>query len=229
MGSYLRPDDRWLIDWADDDFAHPYADVTGDYHSYYVRYGADTESNPSQIQLTKAQGILRLDDTNNRYDPGSINTDIDTSALRRPHTCRLEARQYVPFFDMTITPPAASAGFPASAYHRSHDPTRGHIPAGQNGQLFQLPGTSERYDLFTMTRENPGGVPDGHETLEINTGGGQRGQPNELPDYLMTLGWDWYMIVNGFYVPSSASVNPVSGREFEIRLDAVGATSFPTI
>ena len=111
MPSYLRPEEHWLIDWADDDFAHPFADVSGDLHSHYVRYGADTESSARDILLSRAQGRLRLDDSDNRYDPGSINTDISSSDLRRPHKARLEHRQFVPFFDMMITPKNARVNY----------------------------------------------------------------------------------------------------------------------
>ena len=224
MPSYLRPDDHWFIDWDDDGYMHEHSDVTGDYDSYLIRYGADTESNPSDIRLVRSQGTLRLEDSDNKYDPGSINTDIETSALRRPHACKMESWQYVPFFDMTITPTNARVNY---AYHRSHDPVRGHIPSGQNTNLFTLPDTTERYDLFTMTRDNPGDP--NLETLEINTGGGRAGSPQELPSYLMGLGWDWYMIVNGFYIPSSASVNPPSGREFEILFKDVPGMTYDNV
>ena len=224
MPSYLRPVDHWFIDWDDDGYMHEHSDVTQNYDSYRLRYGADTESNPSDIRLTQGDGILRLDDTRNRYDPGSINNDISTSALRRPHACKMESWQYVPFFDMTITPTNARVNY---AYHRSHDPVRGHIPSGQNTNLFTLPGTTERYDLFTMTRDNPGDP--NLETLEINTGGGRAGSVNELPAYLEGLGWDWYMIVNGFYIPSSASVNPPSGREFEILFKDVSGMTYDNV
>ena len=56
MAGYRRPDDRWWIDWDNDNYQHPFADVTGDYDTYTVRYGADTESNPSEIKLTQAHG-----------------------------------------------------------------------------------------------------------------------------------------------------------------------------
>ena len=103
MASYIRPDDRWWIDWNDSKteqayqaaghtpYDHPFSDVTADYDSYTVRYGADTESNPASIALTQAHGKLRLNDIHNRYDPGSVNSDIESSLLRKPHKVKLVA------------------------------------------------------------------------------------------------------------------------------------------
>ena len=92
MASYIRPDDRWWIDWNGNGlYDHPFSDVTDDYDSYQIRYGADTESNPAEIKLTQAHGRLRLNDTHNRYDPGSVNDDISTRLLRLPRACKLES------------------------------------------------------------------------------------------------------------------------------------------
>ena len=111
MAGYLRPDDRWWIDWNNSGlYDHPYSDVTPYYHSYIVRYGADTESNPAEVQLTKAQGILRLEDSVNRFDPGSVNTDIAERNLRQPHRCKLESQYERTLFDMTISPPTRRSG-----------------------------------------------------------------------------------------------------------------------
>ena len=126
MAGFIRPDDRWLIDWNDTGlYDHTYSDVTPYYHSYIVRYGADTESNPAEVNLTKAQGILRLEDSANRFDPGSAVgiADIGARQLRQGHLCKLEAQFVRPLFDMNISPPPRAVG--GYIYRSDTDPTVG--------------------------------------------------------------------------------------------------------
>ena len=78
----FRPTDRILIDWGDDGYEHPFADVTENLQSYDIRYGADVVKNPKEIVITKAEGRLVLDNSTFRYSYGSFtNDDIDEVAL----------------------------------------------------------------------------------------------------------------------------------------------------
>ena len=100
MPSRVRLRDVWLVDWDSTVaanleltrggyYSHAHADVSDDVDSYLVRWGAATEADPNQIELTSAKGVLRLFNRDNRYDPEAGHQDIEKRLLRKPHLCVL--------------------------------------------------------------------------------------------------------------------------------------------
>ena len=89
MPSWIHPVDKFEIDWADDGYMHPLANVYNDMYQYYFRYGAETDTNPGSIRLINATGSIQLRNDEGKFDPGSTDRGITSTALRKPHKCRL--------------------------------------------------------------------------------------------------------------------------------------------
>ena len=91
MPKLYRPTDRIFIDWADDDYEHPFADVSYDIENYSIQYGSDLLSNSEEITFSESEGSVRLANINTRYStqPSDNSGDITNDQLFIPHNCRI--------------------------------------------------------------------------------------------------------------------------------------------
>ena len=81
MPSRYYPRYRFFIDWSGNGlFDHPDAEVTEVLLSGKVRHGSDPVTNPYSVLVSTADGKVKLDNADHRFDPDSPNT---------PNTCLL--------------------------------------------------------------------------------------------------------------------------------------------
>ena len=80
--------DRWQIDWNDDGFMHADSDVSLDVEEYILDLGADSFVDDEEVLAKTADGVLILDNQDNKYTVESLDS-IGTSILLRRHRCRL--------------------------------------------------------------------------------------------------------------------------------------------
>ena len=202
MAGFLRPDDRWLIDWLDTGlYDHPHSDVTPYYHSYIIRYGSDTESNPAEVQLTKAQGVLRLEDSENRFDPGSTHTDLSRRALRQPHRCKLESQFTRALFDMNVSPPTRlTDGY---SYRSDSDPDEGSATRPKG--LF--PWQNINWELVSIRYDN--------FQLVLHISPEQPGSGDDILTRLNASDPDWYITIEFPSLPT-VPVRTILGSTFTL-------------
>ena len=87
----VTPDDRVLIDWADDGlYGHPLSDVTADVDEYVIDMGMDVGVDADAMLDLPATGRLRLFSPRGRYDPG-VSQGLTAAQLGTPHLIKVEA------------------------------------------------------------------------------------------------------------------------------------------
>ena len=159
MPPRTRLRDVWLVDWTSTVgvnlelerggyYSHGHADVSDDVDSYLVRWGAATEADPNEIELTSAKGVLRLYNRDNRYDPESGNPDIAKRLLRKPHLAVLLSVD-----DTIIAGPFE--GFLTTGTERDGLRTNLNRPSGgwPDGTAFEIDGVDYPVDTNFLWRQ----------------------------------------------------------------------------
>ena len=80
---------RLFIDWDDDGYASPSADITADVAAFRVRYGLIADADPYRLVNATADGVIGLLNPGRRYSADSRQTAIGTVSLLQEHACKL--------------------------------------------------------------------------------------------------------------------------------------------
>ena len=80
---------RLFIDWDDDGYASPSADITADVEAFRVRYGLIADADPYQLVNAPADGVIGLLNPGRRYSADSRQTSIGTVSLLQEHACKI--------------------------------------------------------------------------------------------------------------------------------------------
>ena len=80
---------RVLVDWNDDGYASPWADITRDVEAFRLRHGLIADADPYRLVNASADGSASILNVNRRYSADSRQTPIGTTSLLQEHAARV--------------------------------------------------------------------------------------------------------------------------------------------
>ena len=80
---------RVLVDWDNDGYASPWADITRDVEAFRLRHGLIADADPYRLVNASADGTASILNVNRRYSADSRMTPIGTTSLLQEHACRV--------------------------------------------------------------------------------------------------------------------------------------------
>ena len=80
---------RVLIDWDDDGYASPHADITANVETFGLRHGMLADGDPYRLLNVPADGAITLVNPDRLYSADSVQTAIGAAALLRDHACKI--------------------------------------------------------------------------------------------------------------------------------------------
>ena len=80
---------RILIDWDDDDYASPHADITAHVEGFGLRHGMLADGDPYRLLNVSADGLVSLVNPDRLYSADSVRTPIGATSLLRDHACKI--------------------------------------------------------------------------------------------------------------------------------------------